>query len=84
MKVYRIQVLKRLKAEFPEAKLFSSVHDSLCIDTPEHILYNIKYMLDEEAKKIPEYMRKYYGITFNLEFRVESSYGNNYYNLSDF
>jgi len=84
MKLYRIAVLRRLKREFPEAKLFSSVHDSLCIDTPEEFLYNIKYMLDEEAKKIPALLKQYYNIDFNIEFRVESCYGMNYYDLVEF
>jgi DNA polymerase I-like protein with 3'-5' exonuclease and polymerase domains len=84
MKLYRIHVYKRLVKEVPEAKLFSSVHDSLCVDTPEKYLYTVKCILDEEAAKMPQYLKLYYNIDFNIEFRVESCFGMNYYDLEEF
>lgn len=84
MKLFRIAVYRRLKAELPEVKLFCSVHDSLTVDSPEKYMWEVKRIFDEEAAKIPYYLKYYYGIDFNLPFRIESSYGPNYCQLTEF
>ena len=84
MKLFRIAVYRRLKAELPEVKLFCSVHDSLTVDSPEKYMWEVKRIFDEEAAKIPYYLKYYYGIDFNLPFRIESSYGPNYCMLTEF
>ena len=82
MKEYRIGVHNRLK-ELRPAILFSSIHDSLGVDTPSELRYNVRGVLEEEAALVPSYMKKYYGMDFDLPFRVEISEGLNMYDLEE-
>ncbi len=82
VKEYRIGVHNRLK-ELRPAVLFSSIHDSLGVDTPDNMVYNVRSVLEEEATKVPSYMKQYYGMDFDLPFRVEISQGPNMLELEE-
>lgn len=83
MKVYRIMVQKRM-AEFRPAVLFSTVHDSLAADAPEEYVIPIRDMFQEEAAKMGQYLKEFYGFDLGLDFRVECSRGSNLKELEEF
>jgi DNA polymerase I-like protein with 3'-5' exonuclease and polymerase domains len=82
VKEYRIGVHNRMP-EIRPAVLFSSIHDSLGIDTPDELRYNVRSVLESEAEAVPSRMKQYYGMDFDLPFRVEISEGPNMYDLED-
>jgi DNA polymerase I-like protein with 3'-5' exonuclease and polymerase domains len=82
VKEYRIGVHRRME-ELRPAVLFGSIHDQLGLDTPDSLRYNVRSVLNEEAERVPRYMNEYYGMDFDLPFRVEVSLGNNMYDLLD-
>lgn len=81
MMIGRISFFRRLKASGLTSLLVSSIHDSLVVDTPPELCYNICIMMKKAIEDIPANFERLFGVKFNLPMQCEISYGNDKKNM---
>lgn len=76
--IARVTLRKRmLKQGITEALLVNTVHDSIDIDTPEHLTYNICSLVNDSVEAVPDNFHRLFGKPFNLPLVAEVFYGPN-------
>lgn len=74
MAIARVVAFKRLRG-IPDLRFVNSVHDSIIIDLPEHLCYNVAHTLEEVFNDIPTNFRRQFGVEFNLPMKAEVKFG---------
>lgn len=69
VKIVRIMLYRRWKAEY--GKLVNTIHDSIIVDTPQPMCYNIIQTMKEVFNDLPETLRQQYKIDWTLPIDVE-------------
>lgn len=69
VKIARISLFNRWKPEY--GKLCNTIHDSIVIDTPKEMVYNISILFKEVFKDLPTNLSKQYQINWDLPIEVE-------------
>jgi DNA polymerase I-like protein with 3'-5' exonuclease and polymerase domains len=77
MMIGRISFFRRLSMSGLTALLVSSIHDSLVVDSPTEVCYNICKILKESIQDIPMNFERLFGVPFNLPIRSEITIGPN-------
>ena len=83
MMIARLSAWNRLK-EYKDVKFISTVHDSIVLDTPDNLVYNISIELENVFKDIPKNFTKLFGVEYNLPMKGEVSYGRDMKHLITF
>jgi DNA polymerase I-like protein with 3'-5' exonuclease and polymerase domains len=69
VKIARISLHRRWQPEY--GKLVNTIHDSIIVDTPESMCYNITHTMKEVFVDLPENLRRSYKIDWQLPLEVE-------------
>lgn len=77
MSIARVSACKRLSV-YEEVLHVNTVHDSIILDTPEYLVYDVIPVLDQVFKDIPKNFEKLFGVPFNLPMHGEIKYGYNW------
>ena len=73
----RLEAKKRLEESELEAKLISTIHDSIVADSPEKNVYAVGKILSDSIAVVPELCRKLFGYEFSLPLTSEVQFGPN-------
>lgn len=73
----RVAAWKRLRKAGLAVKWQSTVHDSIDIDTPLEMVYNVCRTVDNAIRDIPVNFERLFGVKFNLPVIAEIEYGPN-------
>jgi len=73
----RLQAFKKIKASGLEAKMISTIHDSIVVDTPSENWYNISKILKESIEDIPQLCEQVFNYKFSLPMTCEVQHGPN-------
>jgi DNA polymerase I-like protein with 3'-5' exonuclease and polymerase domains len=79
----RIEFFRRLKASGLPADFICTVHDSLVVDTPDELCYNISTMLKDSIELVPTLCRQEFDYEFKLPIWCEISVGPNKRDLQE-
>lgn len=81
MSIARVSAHKRLK---DRVKFINSVHDSILVDSPNEIVYDVCPMLEDVFKDVPKNFEKLFGTPFNLPMSGEVKYGPNWKDMQEY
>jgi len=62
----RIRARRLIADSGLEAKLISTIHDSIVVDTPSKNVYNISKILKQSIEEVPQLCKR----TFNYDFKL--------------
>jgi len=71
VQIARISLFKRLKKHPEYGKLVNTIHDSIIIDTPDEMVYNIVSLVNEVFRDLPTNLSNLWEIDWNLPINVE-------------
>jgi len=83
LSVIRVSIKKKIRLLKLEAKLVSTIHDSVVIDAPSSELKDVCQLLYKSTVDFPENFFHIFGYEFNLPTRCEISFGPNKYDLKE-
>ena len=78
----RVNVLKKktnLVCDF-----ISTVHDSIVLDTPKENLDIVASLFEQLFRDIPSYVKRFFGVSWNIPMRCEILYGPNMADLQEY
>lgn len=84
MMLARLSANRRIKEAGIEARLISTVHDSIVWDTPEKYLEPIRDICDGVFRDIPANIKKIFGYDWETPMAMEAKYGPNMKDMSKF
>jgi DNA polymerase-1 len=79
----RLETYKRIREQEIEAKLVSTIHDSIVCDCPEEHLDVVGTILRESIEAVPTLCRKIWKYDFSLPLTCEIQYGKNKLEMVD-
>ncbi len=79
----RIELLRRFNTFNRGGKFVSTVHDSLVLDIPSEICYNIRDMLKESVELVPQLCKERFAYNFTLPLTCEVLAGPNMKDLKE-
>lgn len=78
MMLARISFMKRLRSlNLPDVLLVSSVHDSIVVDAPSHLLQDLTNLFHQVFDDLATNIRKIFGYNWEVPLACEVKYGNN-------
>lgn len=77
MCLVRVSFYRRFKERNFEAKIVSTVHDSITVDAPDHEVEAICQLFHEVFNDVPMNLNRIFGIDFPIPTRCEVEYGKN-------
>jgi DNA polymerase I-like protein with 3'-5' exonuclease and polymerase domains len=80
----RLEASKRLRELDVEAKLVSTIHDSIVVDTPSKHLEQVATLLKECVEVVPALCQRIWDYNFALPLTCEVQYGPNKKEMLDF
>lgn len=80
----RLSLWNRIKHLSNKVKLINTVHDSIVIDLPEDMLYNISMVVEKVFEDFPTNFQRVFKQEFNLPLRCEMEFGRDSYNMEKF
>lgn len=73
----RLEAFKQIKAANIEAKLVSTIHDSIVADAPSQHVEQVGKILYDSIIKVPKLCKQIWGYDFSLPLTSEVSFGPN-------
>lgn len=82
--ITRLRIRERLKPFGPKVLLCNTVHDSIVIDTPPELGYNICIECEKACEETPEYFTRQFGHKWIVPLAGECKYGPNWKDMKPF
>jgi len=73
----RIEAYRLLRESGVEFKMVQTIHDSLVVDCPSEVCYNVCILLEKAVAAVPELCKKHFGYNFSLPLTSEVLVGPN-------
>ena len=71
VQIARISLFKRIKEQNIDVKLVNTIHDSIIIDTPSEMLYNIVSLANSVFTDLPTNLSKMWEVNWDIPISVE-------------
>lgn len=84
MMLARLSARRRIEAAGIPCLWISTVHDSICLDTHEKYLEQLKTIMDEVFRDIPQNIKALFGYEWTCPLACESKYGLNMKDMKKF
>lgn len=81
--VARVSLFSRLRRHNLSSKLISTVHDSICLDSPAHEVEQVAQLIVDVFKALPKNIQQAYGVPWNVPMLGEVSVGPNMKELQE-
>lgn len=81
MSIARVSAARRLAGK---VDFINSVHDSILVDSPNDIVYDVCSILENVFKDIPKNFERLFKQEFNLPMTGEMKYGPNWKNMIEY
>lgn len=81
MAIARVSAHRRIKAP---VLFVSTVHDSIVVDSPDEIVYDVCPILEDVFRDIPSNFSKLFNQPFTLPMSGEVEYGRNWKDMTEY
>jgi len=81
MSIARVSAARRLAGK---VDFINSVHDSILVDSPNDIVYDVCSILEQVFKDIPKNFERLFKQEFSLPMTGEMKYGPNWKNMIEY
>jgi DNA polymerase I-like protein with 3'-5' exonuclease and polymerase domains len=71
VQIARISLFRRMKEHSEFGKLVNTIHDSIIIDTPDDMCYNIISLVNEVFRDLPSNLSRLWGVDWDIPINVE-------------
>jgi DNA polymerase I-like protein with 3'-5' exonuclease and polymerase domains len=83
--IMRVSLWNRIKRmELGLVKMIATVHDSILLDVPNHLIDQVVNIVEGVAKDVPGNFFKVFGVQYTLPFLVEVEIGKDYSNMENY